>query len=266
MKKHVEIDGCFMIPKKLSGIYDALIEDLKSPQPVINKILITGAKGVGKTALLKDLIKNLNWTALMTYEQDLTIFRSQFNEFNLPKHILSIDQCKSWSKQNRQYQQIKSFLDCLNNQACLVVIADQLSDDENCTSDFDLVINLDRYYQSSDLIAIVNHYQKQLKLDNFEIDLMKKIINDSQLEEQVLVWEIVQSLKQIKLLKTKNLKFGFVVRNLLMKKLATDRFKTLTNYLEYRVIKNQNGGDENYYSASQEQLIYQGTYLDEDEN
>ena len=128
------------------------------------------------------------------------------------------------------------------------------------------MINLDRYYQSSDLIAIVNHYQKQLKLDNFEIDLMKKIINDSQLEEQVLVWEIVQSLKQIKLLKTKNLKFGFVVRNLLMKKLATDRFKTLTNYLEYRVIKNQNGGDENYYSASQEQLIYQGTYLDEDEN
>lgn len=60
MKKHVEIDGCFMIPKKLSGIYDALIEDLKSQQPLINKILITGAKGVGKTALLKDLIKNLN--------------------------------------------------------------------------------------------------------------------------------------------------------------------------------------------------------------
>ena len=49
-----------------------------------------------------------------------------------------------------------------------------------------------------------------------------------------------------------------------MKKLATDRFKALINYLEYRVIKNQNGSDENYYSASQEQLIYQGTYLDED--
>lgn len=265
-QKQVEINNYFVLPKKLTEIWNALIADLKSSQPVINKILITGAKGVGKTALLKDLIKKLNWSNLMTYEWDLATFRSHFSEFNLPKHILSIDQCKLRSEQNCQYQQIKSFLDSLNDQACLVVISDQLNEDENWTSDFDLVINLDDYYQLSDLIAIVDYYQKQFKLDNFEINLMKKLINDFQLEEPILVWELVQSLKQIKLLRTKNLKFGFVFRKLLMKKLATDRFKTLTNYLEYRVIKNKNGSDENYYSEAEKQLIYQGTYLNEDEN
>lgn len=251
----------FIIPAKLVPIYQALINNFNQRTSVqINKIFITGTKGSGKSAFAKQLINDLNRSTLIGHGYDLKRFEQCFSRFNQPKHLLIIDQV-DW--QGRAKKQIKSYLDALNNQALLVVIANQPSKENqnNCDAqiDFDLVLNLDWYYQSSDLIKVIDQANAKQIINASDCNLLKKIVNDPGLNQSVLMWEVIKVLKQVHLFANANQPSGPIYRDLLMKKLETDRMKELGRHLEYTMVSY--GSNQCYYDESEQNLIY--VYNDE---
>lgn len=246
----------FIMPSKLAPIYQALINNFNQRANIqINKIFITGTKGIGKTAFAKHLINDLNLPTLIGYGYDLKRFEQCFSDFNQPKHLLIIDQV-DW--QGRAKKQIKSYLDTLNDQAFLVVIANQPIEENQNNDDvqiaFDLVLNLDWYYQSIDLIQIIDQANAKQIISASDCRLLKKIVNDPGLDQSILMWEVIKVLKQVHLFANANQPTGSIYRDLLMKKLETDRMKELGRHLEYTMVSH--GSDQCYYDESEQDFIY----------
>lgn len=254
LNKTNQLSTTFIMPAKLAPIYQVLINNFNQNTNIqINKIFITGTNGSGKSALTKHLINDLNWPTLIGHGYDLKRFTQCFSDFNQPKHLLVIDQV-DW--QTKVKKQIKSYLDALNDQALLVVIANPLINQDNYDAQiaFDLVLNLDWYYQSSDLIKVIDQANVNQMISASDCTLLKKIVNDPGLEQSVSMWEVIKALKQVHLFNNANLSTGPIYRDLLMKKLETDRMKKLDQHLEFTMVSY--GSDQCYYDQSEQDFIY----------
>lgn len=265
LNKTNQLLNTFIMPAKLAPIYQALVNNFNQTTNIqINKIFITGAKGSGKSALIKHLISDLNLPTLVGQGDDLKRFEQAFSDFNQPKHLLIIDQV-DW--QGKIKKRIKSYLDALDEQAILIVVGSckkvQSSPNDDVEIAFDYVINLNWYYQTSDLVNLIDQAKTKQLIGEVDYSLLKKIVNDPNLDQPVSMWEVIKALKQVSLFTNAKESTSSIYRDLLMKKLETDRWKVLDRHLEYTMVSY--GSDQNYYSKSEQDLIY-GYDDDEEDN
>ena len=237
----------FILPRVLKNDLQILVSNLKNTN-FINKIFFHGPPGTGKTQLAKELAKILNLPIkVINYNEIIDSklgetnknLEKLFNEYNGSNCILFFDELDGISTQRTNNHDIfemarvtttlLKLLDQLNEETIFIASTNLIQKiDPAFIRRMDFIVNFDTY-EKNDLLAILYYYQNFFNLESVKI--FEKIILDPDLKVKIYPFEIMRSLKLMKMNANANFSFGSIYQNLLIEKLLLKNYDELKKYL-----------------------------------
>lgn len=239
----------FILTSHLKDEMQILISNLQT-EHFINKILFVGPPGTGKTMLAQKLarvlnipIKIINYNELIDSKLGETNknIAKLFRDYNGSQTILFFDEFDGIStertNQNDIFEMarvtttILQFLDRLDKKTIFIAATNLLTKiDAALIRRMDFVVNFD-HYQVADLLNLLAYYENFFQLEPEDTKILEEIICDPHLKQKIYPFEIMQTLKLVKMRKNANFNFINIYQNLLLKKTELNSYEALNEYL-----------------------------------
>lgn len=237
----------FVLSKTLKNQLQLLVSNLDK-HIFINKILFYGPPGTGKTKFARELarilnlpIKIINYNEIIDSKLGETNKNLErlFNQYNGSNSILFFDELDGISTERTNNKDIfemarvtttlLKLLDGLNSKTIFIAATNLIEKiDPALTRRMDFMVNFDTY-QNEDLLDILQYYKNFFNLESDK--LLNKIILDPNLKEKIYPFEIMRTLKLMKMNENANFSFSNIYQNLLMEKMLFNNYEQLKNYL-----------------------------------